>query len=320
MMTRLVIIADPRDVATRILVPELLRLIREHPGCRCLGMVMTSCEDSWDGHRHYWRKRFSRRLQAILGSGYAEAAMSVRPLALEALARTYSIPLLLAPEGDPNHAEVLHRLRTDLLADGVINVYCRTRFREPLLSSFEMSVNYHNGLLPRFRGLRASNWSIYMEEPTSGYTFHRMDSGMDTGAILTEGAVPVLAGDTPAGLELRKAKAACLALPQVLDALDRRDAGHPQTGIGGHHNRQTYLMATRVEDPTALTQAEWFRRLRAFLSIKTNVAGRWMQVTGLSPVDGPRRLAFRTADGGWLRVSGIGFWPSWLLPHFLDRQ
>lgn len=310
--TRLVILCDPRDVAVRLLVPELLRQIVARSDCSCAALVMTHSEPTGFRSLRHWGRRLDRGLQAALGSGRLDRAVSIPPLAAGRLGRRYAIPVLLAPEGDPNHPKIRERLGRDLQADVALSLYCKTRFKEPLLSSFDMGINYHNGALPRFRGLRASNWSLYLEEPTSGYTFHRMDSGLDTGGVLAEGAVPVLAVDTPADLEARKAEAACLVLPQVIDAAVRRDTGRAQAGMAGNYNRQAFLSATQVEDPSALTHAEWLRRLRAFLRIKTNIAGNWFQVTGVVPTDGPHRLAFRTADGRWLRVGSVDFLPSWL--------
>ncbi len=313
------LVADPGNVAVRLLVPELLRQLRTRSDCSCAGMVLTGSESTWEGLQGFLGQRVIRALQVGLGSGRWESALSVRPLMAERLATAHTVPLLLAPGGDPNHPEVLDRLRRDLEADVAFHFYGTTRFGEALLSAFDLCINYHNGLLPRFRGLRASNWSLYLEEPTSGYCFHRMDSGMDTGSILADESVVVMPGDTPADLELRKAQAACCMLPRMIDAAVRRETGHPQAGIGGDHNLQAYRMATHVEDPTSLTRAEWFRRLRAFLRIRTRIAEESVSITGLRPVHGPRRLAFLTADGHWLGVCGIDFWPARLVLPFRGR-
>lgn len=314
MKTRFVILADPRDLAAHVLVPELLRRIDGHEACRCAGLVLTGPPSPAPGGSR--KNRVLRHLQAALGTGRPDAGLSVRRMSSRRLAREHAIPVVSAPGGDPNHAELVQRLRGDLQAEVAINIYCRQRFRDPLLSSFDVCINYHNGLLPRFRGLRASNWSLYLDEATSGYTFHRMDAGLDTGAILASGAVDVREDDTPADLEVRKAEAACHALPRVLDAAVGRDEGCPQIGMGGYHDRQAYLLATVVEDPSTLIRAEWLRRLRAFLCVRTKIAGRWLPVTGLKAVSGPCPLAFRTADGGWMSVSAAAFWPTWLALRF----
>jgi hypothetical protein len=139
-----------------------------------------------------------------------------------------------------------------------------------------------------------------------------MDAGLDTGNVLIDGEVAVDPGETPGELEMRKAEAARRRLPALLDALVARSPGVPQTGIGCVYTRQAYALVTRVEVPSTLTRHEWARRLRAFLHIDTRIDGRWWPVTGLAPAAGPGRLVFRSADGHWLRVSGLAHWPAWL--------
>ncbi|MBP1625888.1 MAG: formyl transferase domain protein [Holophagaceae bacterium] len=312
MTTRLVIFADLENVASRVLVPQLLRCLQGRSDVVCVGIVTTDYAGYGEALRHHWIARGKRRLQWALGSGCLERSLRVRPLPIERLAKACGAAALVAPGGDPNHFSLIEQLQQGLNAEVAINFYCKKRFRETLLASFAMTVNYHNGLLPRFRGLRASNWSIYVDELASGFTFHRMDAGMDTGGILLEGRVPMLHLETPADLELRKAEAASRELPRILDALVRRAPGRRQVGMGGEHTLQDFIRVTQVEDPSALSREEWVRRLRAFLRIRTRIAGHWLNITGLAPASKPGALGFRTCDGHWLRVVSTDFWPVWI--------
>jgi len=61
------------------------------------------------------------------------------------------------------------------------------RFQLPLLAALGRTINYHNGVLPGMRGVRASNWSIYLGHSHSGYAFHEMSEALDDGRILIEG-------------------------------------------------------------------------------------------------------------------------------------
>lgn len=47
-------------------------------------------------------------------------------------------------------------------------------------------VNYHNAYLPFHRGRNAEAWAIYEEDDFSGATWHLVDSGVDTGAIIAQ--------------------------------------------------------------------------------------------------------------------------------------
>jgi methionyl-tRNA formyltransferase len=53
------------------------------------------------------------------------------------------------------------------------------------------AVNMHGGLLPRGRGPNAFGWAFRNGDPEVGFTVHRLDSGLDTGPILSQIRVPV---------------------------------------------------------------------------------------------------------------------------------
>ena len=52
-------------------------------------------------------------------------------------------------------------------------------------------VNTHPSLLPRYRGPNPVAWAIRNGDTEIGMTFHWMDPGLDTGAILAQEAIPL---------------------------------------------------------------------------------------------------------------------------------
>lgn len=52
------------------------------------------------------------------------------------------------------------------------------------------TINPHYGLLPRYRGMNVTEWSIYRDDPV-GVSIHMVDPGIDTGDILLREALPV---------------------------------------------------------------------------------------------------------------------------------
>jgi methionyl-tRNA formyltransferase len=56
--------------------------------------------------------------------------------------------------------------------------------------------NLHPGPLPRYAGLNAINWAIYNGEKSHGVTVHKMESGIDTGAIVYQTLFPIEDEDT----------------------------------------------------------------------------------------------------------------------------
>lgn len=82
-------------------------------------------------------------------------------------------------------------------------------------------INVHASLLPRWRGAAPIQAAILSGDPTTGATIMCMDPGVDTGPILTQESLPILAGDTAGSLSDRLAQAGAdlliRTLPSYLD-------------------------------------------------------------------------------------------------------
>jgi phosphoribosylglycinamide formyltransferase-1 len=65
------------------------------------------------------------------------------------------------------------------------------------------ALNIHPSLLPAFPGLHAQRQALEHGVKVAGATVHFVDEGVDTGAIVVQAAVPVLAGDTEETLSAR---------------------------------------------------------------------------------------------------------------------
>ena len=65
-----------------------------------------------------------------------------------------------------------------------------------LLAAFpDRVVNIHPALLPAFPGVDAQRQALEYGVRVTGCTVHFVDTGVDTGPIIAQVAVPVLAGD-----------------------------------------------------------------------------------------------------------------------------
>jgi methionyl-tRNA formyltransferase len=53
-------------------------------------------------------------------------------------------------------------------------------------------INSHGELLPRFRGAQSVIWPIHEGCKETGFTFHQIDKGIDTGAILYQERYPIV--------------------------------------------------------------------------------------------------------------------------------
>jgi len=257
--------------------------------------------------RWHWARR-ARRRQVRRGTGRWDAQLDIRPPNLPHRARRVGARIVRLPGGDPNAPAAVARVG-DLDIDVLVNVGSLARLRRTLLDQVGTAVNLHDGAMPRQRGIGVGAWAILTGAPTVAATFHRMTAGIDEGPILLEVPVPVLATDVAADLAYRTALAARRLLPALVDALAADDPGRAQVGIACIHDLTSRRLAGRVDDPTALTAAEWDSRLRALASVALAVDGRDLAVTAvetcLQPAD-PGVSAHRCGCGlpGWTGVDG----------------
>jgi phosphoribosylglycinamide formyltransferase-1 len=80
-------------------------------------------------------------------------------------------------------------------------------------------VNVHPSLLPEFPGAHAVEEQLTAGVAESGATVHLVDEGVDSGPVLAQERVPVLAGDTPETLHERIKRVEHRLLPEVVREL-----------------------------------------------------------------------------------------------------
>ena len=89
-----------------------------------------------------------------------------------------------------------------------VEIVCLAGFlrlvKRPLLEVFPNKIlNIHPSLLPAFPGLESWKQALDAGASEAGCTVHFVDEGMDTGPIILQEAVPILAGDTAESLHTR---------------------------------------------------------------------------------------------------------------------
>jgi phosphoribosylglycinamide formyltransferase-1 len=86
-----------------------------------------------------------------------------------------------------------------------------------LLGSFPLAVmNIHPALLPSFPGLHAQRQALDYGVKVAGCTVHFVDPGTDTGPIIIQATVPILAGDTEQTLSARIQKEEHRIYPEAI--------------------------------------------------------------------------------------------------------
>lgn len=219
---------------------------------------------------------------------------------LHNVARRFRVKVVVPPDRNINHPEFVQYLRRNLRPAIGLSFGCLQIFGKELLSVFDQAVNYHNGLLPKYKGLCATRWSIYHGEPQSGFTFHLMNEMIDDGHILIQGAVPLAPNANPLEVEFRKTLKAADYVEKVIDMLREPDLGRPQSGTVSYFGRKELKNITTIYDPSAYAYGELRRRLRCFQVLYFPIRGRMYEVTKIREVDGPRpgrhEFCFVTSD------------------------
>ena len=225
------------------------------------------------------------------------------------LCRTHGIPIIIPPNRDINHPDLKGQLQEFFSSQIGFSGYCPQILGSDLLNLFDSAVNYHNGLLPKYRGLRASAWSIYYRETESGFTFHYMTERIDDGRILLQRSLPVAPGVSYREVEINKALLARSCLDEVLEMVLTQEVGREPTGPESYFSSDAWRRLVTIEDPGKISAAELQHRIDCFEILNLKVEGEVYPVTEVVEDDGGARLGFRTSDGASLRPKRFLYLP-----------
>ena len=119
-----------------------------------------------------------------------------------------------------SHEELVH----DALVKADVELGVLSGYMRILTPSFVRRwkgrlVNIHPSLLPKFPGAHAHRDALADGATVSGCTVHLVDEGVDSGMILAQSEVPILADDTESDLQERIKKVEHVLYPEVLDRL-----------------------------------------------------------------------------------------------------
>ena len=124
-------------------------------------------------------------------------------------------PSLHAKREDYDRAVVARLREADV---GLVVLAGFMRILSPLfVESFKNRImNIHPALLPSFPGLHVQQKALDHGARLSGCTVHFVDTGVDTGPIVIQAAVPVLDGDTEESLSQRILKQEHRIFPKAI--------------------------------------------------------------------------------------------------------
>jgi phosphoribosylglycinamide formyltransferase-1 len=146
-----------------------------------------------------------------------------------ALARERGLRAEYLPPGrfktrlEPEAEDRLVALLKEAGAEWVVLAGYMRMVKAPLLEAFPRRIiNIHPSLLPKFPGLEAWKQALAAGASETGCTVHYVDSGMDSGEVIAQSAVPVAPGDSPETLHARIQQAEHALYPAVLREIAER--------------------------------------------------------------------------------------------------
>jgi len=148
------------------------------------------------------------------------------------------------------------------------------------------NLNVHASLLPKYRGAAPIQWAIASGESVTGVTTMRIDAGLDTGDVLLQKEIPILADDTAETLAPRLAD---LGAALMIETLYGLQAG-TLTGRSQDHSKATLAPVLKKEDGLIdfqRTAVEIWNRLRGFQpwpGAYTRFRGKQLQIHAAKPL------------------------------------
>jgi methionyl-tRNA formyltransferase len=190
----------------------------------------------------FWKFRsfITRKFQAkfyndILGS--TKHCYSVK-----AVAKKYGVAVTEAV--DVNSPEFLKHLR-DLGVELIISISGTQLYRKPLLEQTRAGiVNCHGALLPKYRGLMPSFWTLCNGETCGGVTVHFVDNKLDNGPIVVQKKYRIHKHDT---LEDIMARSKDLAAEAIIECVHLIEAGNPPLMPNDESQATHFSMPTKAD-------------------------------------------------------------------------
>ncbi|MGD1914906.1 MAG: methionyl-tRNA formyltransferase [Phycisphaerales bacterium] len=156
----------------------------------------------WKLRRYMWRKVVSKL--PFGGSNMSGASVAAK----------YGVPVQVA--GDVN-AESFRSMLRDEGVEFIVSISGTQLYRKALRQQTEYGiVNCHGALLPKYRGLMPSFWTLANGEKEGGVSVHYVDAKLDNGPIIVQKKYTIHAHDT---LEDIMARGKDLAAEAILESV-----------------------------------------------------------------------------------------------------
>lgn len=182
-----------------------------------------------------FNKLAARIVNGFLGS-------TRRCFTVEAVARKYNIPVHRTP--DVNSEPFLALLRS-LGVEFIVSISGTQLYKKNLRQQTPFGiVNCHGALLPRYRGLMPSFWTLANGEPQGGVSVHFVDRKLDNGPVVVQKRYRIWPHDT---LEAVMARSKDLAAEAIIECVHKVQAGDPELLDNREEDQTHFAMPTQKD-------------------------------------------------------------------------
>lgn len=165
---------------------------------------------------------------------------------VSAVADKYGVPVT---KGTDVNSEPFRSHLIDLGVDLIVSISGTQFYKRALRDQTpEGIINCHGALLPRYRGLMPSFWTLKNNETEGGVTVHFVDEKLDNGPILVQRSYRIHPWDS---LEDVMARSKDLAAEAIIEAVRKIEAGDPELLPNDETEATSFSMPT-PEDASAL--------------------------------------------------------------------
>ncbi len=169
----------------------------------------------WKVRRYAWFK-LRAKLAELTGS-------TRQPYSVRSVARKYSVPV--TESVNVNDEAFLAHLRS-LDVELIVSISGTQLYRKKLRRQTPAGIiNCHGALLPKYRGLMPSFWTLLNGETEGGISVHFVDRKLDSGPIVVQRRYRIHPHDT---LEDIMARSKDLGAECLIEAVQRIEAGDPE--------------------------------------------------------------------------------------------
>ncbi len=163
-----------------------------------------------------------------------------------------------------NEDQIVKKLKNQKV-DILISANWRSKISDELLAIPKIgAVNFHNSLLPKYRGAYANAWAIEKGEKETGTTLHWMTKNFDDGKIIAQKKVPIYPADTAREVWERINQASLDLFKKYWPKINSwKRISKKQSGRSSYFSKKDYSTSNEIKLNRKVTAIKLINKIRA---------------------------------------------------------